>query len=178
MVKIVGRFSSAIRSKAKPSQNLGSAVRAWFVQLNAVDLVDWEKITIHFQKKRLKSYCFWDSLQWWIGGSQCIHTGVYRREPQGSKASVQLMWKPSLPLPACKKYKGKVKSIMCHIFLSLGRGSIHNHLSRSYHLYLISHQQMGYESLICQHVGNFFFPLELSFQVWHFLQVFMGRFSF
>ena len=66
---------------------------------------------------------------------------------------------------------------MHHIFLSSGRRSIYNSLSRSYHLHLISHQQMRNESLICHHVGNFFFPLELSFQVWHFLQVLMGRFS-
>jgi len=45
---------------------------------------------------------------------------------------------------------------MHHIFLSSGRECIYNLLSRSYHLHLISHQQIGNESLICQHVGNFF----------------------
>lgn len=93
-------------------------------------------------------------VDWWV--TRWIHAGVYRREPQGSRATVQLMWKPCLPLPARKKCKGKVRTIMRHIFLSSGRRSIHNRLSRSYHLYLISHQQMGNESLICQHVGNFF----------------------
>ena len=57
-----------------------------------------------------------------MGHTMYIYTGVYCREPQGSRATVQLMWKPCLPLPVRKKYKGKVRKYHASHLPFLGKG--------------------------------------------------------
>lgn len=72
----------------------------WLIRTNQASLSK-EKIKV------LLILRFVTVVDWWV--TQCRHTSVYRRELQGSRATVQLMWKPCLPLPVHKKCKGKVR---------------------------------------------------------------------